>query len=143
MPDILHDFPVNAPPARVFEILCAPAGLDAWWTRHAEGTPGAGQRYRLFFGPRYDWAAVMRRYEPPSVVEWEMTTSDDDWRGTRIGFRLRPEGHGTAVEFSHAGWPSANAHFRTSSFCWEMYLRLFRRYVETGHVVQYERRLEA
>ena len=59
----------------MFEILCAPAGLDAWWTRHAGGSPGLGHHYRLFFGAQYDWAAVMRRYEPASAEEWEMTAS--------------------------------------------------------------------
>lgn len=142
MPDILHDFPINAPPDRVFDTLCSPAGLDAWWTKHAEGTPGVGNSYRLYFGPKYDWAAVMRRHEPQRAVEWEMTTSDADWQATRVGFRLRPEGDGTAVEFYHMGWPSANAHYRTSTFCWAMYLRLLKRYIETGEVVEYERRLE-
>ena len=37
----------------------------------------------------------------------------------------------------------ANAHYRTSAFCWAMYLRLLKKYVETGEVVPYERRLEA
>jgi uncharacterized protein YndB with AHSA1/START domain len=142
MPDILHDFPINAPPARVFEVLCSPAGLDAWWTKQSDGTPGVGSGYRLYFGPGYDWAALMRRYEPARAVEWEITSADDDWRGTRVGFRLRPEGKGTGVEFYHAGWPSANSHYRISTFCWAMYLRLLKRHIETGEVVEYERRLD-
>jgi uncharacterized protein YndB with AHSA1/START domain len=142
MPDILHDFPINAPPATVFDVLCSPDGLDAWWTKQSEGTPGIGNRYRLYFGPKYDWAAIMCRYEPATAVEWEMTKSDDDWRGTRVGFRLRPEGQGTQVEFYHTGWPSASAHYRTSTFCWAMYLRLLKRHIEAGEVVEYERRLE-
>jgi hypothetical protein len=28
MPDILHDFPIAAAPARVFDAVSAPAGLD-------------------------------------------------------------------------------------------------------------------
>ena len=142
MPDILHDFPINAPPARVFGVLCSSDGLSAWWTKAAAGTPGVGSRYRLYFGPEYDWAAVMRRYEPNSAVEWEMTTSDADWQGTRVGFRLSPAGEGTQVEFHHTGWPSANQHYRISSFCWAMYLRLLKRHIETGEVVEYERRLD-
>jgi uncharacterized protein YndB with AHSA1/START domain len=142
MPDILHDFPINAPPARVFEVLCSPSGLAAWWTKESEGTPGVGNRYRLYFGSAYDWAAVMSRYEPIREVEWEMTTSDEDWKGTRVGFRLAPAGSGTQIEFHHTGWPSANQHYRISTFCWAMYLRLLKRYIETGEVVEYERRLD-
>jgi uncharacterized protein YndB with AHSA1/START domain len=142
VPEICHDFPIAAPPQRVFEVICSSAGLAAWWTKASEGSPGPGNRYRLYFGPTYDWTAIMRRYQPTDLVEWEILNSDDDWKGSRVGFQLRPEGAGTLVQFHHTGWPSANAHFRTSCYCWAMYLRLLKRYIETGEVVEYERRLE-
>ena len=41
------------------------------------------------------------------------------------------------------GWPSANEHCRISSYCWAMYLRILRRFLEHGEVVPYEARLEA
>ena len=143
MPEILHDFPVFAPPERVFAALTDPAGLDAWWSLRASGTPGPGARYALDFGPGYAWAAVVVAYDPPRAVAWEMVVADEDWRGSRVGFALAPMEGGTHVAFSHTGWPAANAHFRTSSFCWAMYLRLFKRYVEAGEVVPYDRRLDA
>lgn len=143
MPDILHDFPIRAPAERVFDALASPQGLAAWWTDWSEGTPGPGARYRLAFGPGYDWVGVIRRYEPPHEIEWEVTEADADWRGTRVGFRLTPQGEATAVAFRHTGWPAANAHYRTSTFCWAMYLRLLRRFVELGEVVPYPARLDA
>jgi hypothetical protein len=47
----------------------------------------------------------------------------------------------TRVAFHHVGWPEANAHHRTSSFCWAMYLRLMRLSIENGTVVPYAERL--
>ena len=141
MADILHDFPIAAPIERVFSLICSAGGLDAWWTKRAEGRPGVGERYRLGFGPGYDWAAVMRRYEPDTVVEWEITDADPDWRNTRVGFQLRPEGAGTQIEFHHAGWPAPNGHYRISCYCWAMYLRILKRYIEYGEEVPYEDRL--
>ena len=72
-----------------------------------------------------------------------MTTASNDWRGTRIGFELVDTGGLTEVKFHHRGWPDENEHFRVSTFCWAMYLRLLRRYVENGEVVPYEQRLDA
>jgi hypothetical protein len=40
------------------------------------------------------------------------------------------------------GWPVDNEHWRISCYCWAMYLRLLRRYLEHGEIVPYERRLE-
>jgi uncharacterized protein YndB with AHSA1/START domain len=141
MPDILHDFPIAAPIDRVFDILASAEGLDAWWTKRAEGAPGLGNRYKLWFGPEYDWAAVVRRYQPPTEIEWELTEAHADWIGTRVGFRLAPEAGGTQVQFYHVGWPESNQHYRISTYCWAMYLRVLRRYIEFGETVAYEDRL--
>lgn len=46
------------------------------------------------------------------------------------------------VLFYHTGWKEANAHYRISAFCWAMYLRLLKRYVESGERVRYEERLD-
>ena len=147
MPDILHDFPVRAPLARVFEAVSSPRGLDAWWTKRAAGTPEIGAEYELGFGPDYEWRAEVTRCTPGSEFELRLTRADADWDGTRVAFRLE-EGDGasggtTRVRFSHSGWPAANDHYRTSCYCWAMYLRLLARHVERGEVVPYEERLDA
>ena len=72
-----------------------------------------------------------------------MTRADNDWRGTRLHIELQEQGGVTQVRFQHLGWPQANEHYRVSNFCWAMYLRLLKRYVERGEIVPYEERLEA
>lgn len=69
--------------------------------------------------------------------------SDSDWQGTRLAFSLQPGDAETLVEFRHAGWREPNLHFRQSSHCWALYLRLLRRFVESGEVVPYRDRLRA
>jgi uncharacterized protein YndB with AHSA1/START domain len=142
MADIQHDFVINAPTATVFEAMTAPAGLDSWWTKQCAGEPVAGCSYELGFGGGYDWRAVVRTVVPGRELEWEITGADEDWTGTRVGFRLEEDDSGTVVRFHHAGWREANGHHRTTCYCWAMYLRLLKRYVEHGEVVRYERRLE-
>jgi uncharacterized protein YndB with AHSA1/START domain len=143
MPDILHDFPVAAPAPRVFAACATPAGLDAWWTLRREGVAAVGATWRLDFGPGYLWTADVRAYAPDREVEWELVEADDDWVHTRVGIALEPDGDATRLRFRHAGWREANAHYRTSCFCWAMYLRLMKRFVEEGERVAYEERLEA
>lgn len=77
------------------------------------------------------------------AFELEMTGADDDWTGTRVGFLLEPEQGHTWVRFYHTGWREANRHYRRSSYCWAMYLRLLKRYLEHGETVAYEDRLSA
>lgn len=142
MADILHDFPINAPRDRVFLAVSTPSGLDEWWTKRSEGEPAQGSEYRLGFGPEYDWRARLARYSRPATVEFEMVEAMPDWVGSRVGFVLEEDGSRTQVRFYHTGWPAPDGHYRTSSYCWAMYLRVLKRHLEFGETVPYEDRLE-
>jgi uncharacterized protein YndB with AHSA1/START domain len=143
MPDIFHDFPIKGLREEVFDAVSTPAGMDAWWSDRSSGRPIMGAEYRLQFGPGYDWRAVVTRAVPSAEFELHMTVADADWKGTRVGFSLEEIENGTRVRFHHLGWPELNAHYRTSCFCWAMYLRCLRRDVESGVVVPYSERLDA
>ncbi len=143
MPDILQDFPIKARPARVFECISTPAGLDQWWTSRSIGQPAQGTRWELDFGPGFLWRAMVTDCEPPRRFELTLDEADADWTGSRVAFELLPSGSGTQLRFSHRGWPSENEHFRVSCHCWAMYLRLLRRHIEFGETVPYEKRLDA
>lgn len=142
MADILHDFPIKATPHGVFIAVTTPEGLDTWWTKRSSGEPKEGAEYALWFGPEYDWRARVVRSVPDSEFELEMVGADEDWQGTRVGFRLEPRAGATWVRFHHTGWPAANEHYRISSLCWAMYLRILRRSLEHGESVPYEDRLD-
>lgn len=142
MADILHDLPIKAPIDRVFAAISTPEGLDTWWTKRATGTPEAAAVYTLSFGPGYDWRAQVIRFVSPKEFELDIVQADNDWLGTRVGFRLAPRDKAIWLRFSHCGWPSVNEHYRVSCNCWAMYLRVLRRSLEYGESVPYEDRLE-
>jgi uncharacterized protein YndB with AHSA1/START domain len=142
MPDILHDYPINVPRARVFRAVSTPSELDQWWTARSSGEPRLGGEYELWFGPDYDWRAKVVRCAPQREFEFELTRADQEWTGTRVGFHLEGDGSVTQVRFHHRGWPAETEHYRISCYCWAMYLRVLRRYLEHGETVPYERRLD-
>lgn len=142
MPDIVLDFPIRAPAVRVFDAVSTPAGLDLWWSARASGRPALGEVYALSFGPGYDWRARVTQCDPPRRFELELIDADADWLGTRVGFELTATGDTTALRFHHLSWPAANDHYRTSCYCWAMYLRIMRRYLEYGETVPYDQRLD-
>ena len=142
MADIFQDFPIKATPGRVFQAISTPRGLDCWWTKKSAGEPTEGAVYELWFGPQYDWRAKVTRCVADAEFELEMVRADADWLGTRVGFRLDTQAGATRVRFHHTGWPSLNEHFRISCYCWAMYLRILRRYLEHGELVPYENRLD-
>jgi uncharacterized protein YndB with AHSA1/START domain len=142
MPDIYSDVPIRASRDRVFQAVSTPDGLDAWWTKKSAGRPVVGAEFELWFGPNYDWRATVAECRPDSAFELRITRADNDWVGTRVGFQLDGSAGLTHVRFAHTGWPDANEHWRVSCYCWPIYLRLLRRYLEHGELVPYENRLD-
>lgn len=140
MADIYHDFTVSASPKKTFEVIATPNGLDRWWSLRSSGSPQPGATYVLDFGPGYAWEAVVKTVKLDQQIIWQMTVADEDWTGTQVGFELLPRGDQTLVRFHHTGWPIVNDHFRRSSYCWAMYLRILKRYIEEGETVAYSNR---
>ncbi len=142
MADILHDFPIAAPATTVFAAISSPAGLAAWWTLGTSGEARVGADYELFFGEEYDWRATVTRCATDRAFALGMTHASDDWLGTTVSFVLEPRGNVTWLHFAHTGWRDASDHFRSTSYCWAMYLRVMKRWIERGEMVAYERRLD-
>jgi len=141
--DILQQLIIKAPRERVFEMFATPQGLDRWWTKTSSGKPQLNAEFTLFFGPGYDWRAIVSRCSSPSEFELLITQAHPDWLGTRVGCELEAENEATTtVRFYHFGWPLASEHWRISCYCWAMYLRLLRRFLEFGETVPFEKRLD-
>ncbi len=60
----------------------------------------------------------------------------------RLASSWRARSDITQVRFYHRGWPVETEHYRISCYCWAMYLRVMKRYLEHGEIVPYERRLD-
>lgn len=141
MANLFHYFPINAPLEKVFKNISTPKGLDCWWSKSAEGKPEKGAVYQFSFGPEYNWTAVVTKHVPNCEFELQFTKSDEDWNGSKIGFTLTTKNDLTEVHFYHTGWKEDNEHYRISNYCWAMYLRILKRYLEFGEEVPYEQRL--
>lgn len=142
MTDIFHYFPINAPIDKVFEAISTPSGLDKWWTKSSIGIGNIGEKFQLHFEPDYNWTALVTKCIPEKEFELTMQNSDKDWEGSKVGFRLTANNKTTDVQFYHTGWNEDNEHLRISNFCWAMYLRILKRYLEFGEFVPYSNRLQ-
>ncbi len=142
MPDIYHDLIIGTPPARVFQAISSPIGLDHWWTKRSSGHAALGAAYELWFGPEYDWRASVTEVVADRGFELQLTKAHPDWMGSRVGFNIAVASGGSQLRFHHLGWPTENEHYRASCYCWAMYLRILKRWLEHGEEVPYEKRLD-
>jgi uncharacterized protein YndB with AHSA1/START domain len=139
--DIVHYLQVNSPVERVYPVISTSRGIANWWARDAKGHAELGAILQLDFGPDYLWQAQVTQMVPLAEFELTMIKADPDWMDSTIGFQLSSGENGTNVRFFHRGWREANEHYYISCYCWAMYLRIMKRFVEHGEFVDYAERL--
>ncbi|MBT8191234.1 MAG: hypothetical protein KJO29_12460 [Bacteroidia bacterium] len=142
MYDIYHDLTINCSLSELLTTCSTPKGFALWWTKFSEGKPEPGTLFRFYFDDDYDWyAKVIDKTD--KRIGFEFTKADEDWTGTRLFFKIESLEHGLQkLSFEHTGWPQLNDHYRRSNYCWAMYLRLLKRYLESGEITEYEKRNE-
>ena len=138
--DIYHDLFIQKDRETIFRAVSDPDELIRWWPLECAGQPLAGNMYRFYFGPEYDWEAIVLNVVPGKHIAYRMTRSDDDWDQTVFAFDLEDREGGTWVSFYHKGWPLCNEHFKRSSFCWALLLQGLKNLVEKGIVVPFAER---
>jgi len=141
MADIFHHFTINASIEKVFDGISKPNGLDRWWSKNSTGNPGLDEHYKLNFGSGVNWNAVVTKYVQNKEFELTITSANNDWINTKVGFSLNYNNDVTEVDFYHESWPEKNEHYKISCYCWAMYLRILKRFLEYGEEVPYENRL--
>ncbi len=141
MIDIFHYFYINASVTDVFKTISTAEGLERWWSEKAVGNPLLGEHYKLSFGAAYNWTTVVSKLIPNKEFELTITEANEDWIHTKVGFVLSTRDNTTYVRFYHKNWKESNEHYRISCYCWAMYLRVLKRYLEFGEQVPYKDRL--
>ena len=145
-----HSLLIEADPAAVHAALVTAEGLRGWWTRDCDidsGGVGVGSTLRFRFGPHHKTMRV-EALDAHREVRWLCTAAHldvdafkrkDEWVGTRIVFRLVPDGTGrTRLDFEHVGLlPELECHAVCSSG-WGHYLESLQRYAQTGRGMPYE-----
>lgn len=141
MPDIVHQLDICVPENKIFEAVSSPTGLNSWWTLEAKGMPCKGSEYHLYFGPQYDWRAVVSDVTLDKSIHYRVTQAMDDWLHTVLEFELfSAEPNKCKLRFSHRGWAKESEHYAISSYCWAVLLLGLKNYVEKDIVVPFEHR---
>lgn len=142
MASIYHHFIVNNRIDDIFDLISSPSGISKWWSKGSNGVARINSSYELYFGEGFNWEARVTKLIPNQEFELTIINASEYWINTKVGFNLKDLGNQTEVNFYHSGWLEESDHFKISSYCWAMYLRVLKRYLEYGEEVPYEYRLE-
>lgn len=138
---IHHDITIKSSAEKIFNAITTSEGLDAWWTKQSSGSPTMGAEYRFYFTKGYDWFAKVLLVTPNKQIMFKMISADEDWMDTLLTFTIiKKENNTCLLRFDHTEWRSINDHFRRTSYCWAIYLRGIKKYLEEGLITPYGKR---
>ncbi len=129
---IQHQVGIKASPDAVYKALTEPKQLARWWTSDTRGKSEVGNHLEFWFGnfcQKFEVTAL----KPRELVHWKGTQEGmDQWAGTEISFRLKPEGHQTFVRFTHSNWADDTDFLAHCSTKWAVFLLSLKDLLEKG-----------
>ncbi len=133
MQEILHKVEIQTTTESLYQSIVSAEGLSGWWA-HTIAGKSVGDLTQVFFGPNRDHEVQMRikELEPNKKVVWQC--ENGPWQETgEMTFEITETEQGSALNFSHVGWPEANDFFRHCNSKWGYFLTVsLKPYLESG-----------
>jgi uncharacterized protein YndB with AHSA1/START domain len=131
MPDIVHRIGIQSRPGKVFEAISTLEGLSHWWITGTTGDPKPGGT--IHFHPNgggFDMRVA--ELKPNELVKWQCLGGPEEWIGTELTFRLKPQEDQTFVLFTHAKWKEPVEFMHHCSTKWATFLLSLKNWLERG-----------
>ena len=128
-----HEITIGADPSTVYRALTTLDGIQAWFTPATTGQGEPGSSWDMSFpgsSTRFEWE--VEAAQPDVLVAWRCLAGPGEAMGTTVIFRLQPVAGGTALTFTHRGWPHTAGNFTRCNTLWGGLLHHLQRYAESG-----------
>ncbi|MEW6128638.1 MAG: SRPBCC domain-containing protein [Acidobacteriota bacterium] len=137
--EIRHSFFINAPVDTIADALMEERHIQNWWTKEALIKDGKGTLGWSGYG--WEVELQMTRGDVLSPVVWKCLRSNmqntNAWEGTTITFALVPQGTGTQIDFSQAGYRESPC-YEVCNQGWAFFVGIsLKQYIEMGKGIPY------
>lgn len=118
-------FDIDADPGTIMSLLTTAEGVEQWWSRPVQGTPGeGGTQFRISFPdvPQPFEFAVER--DGDRAVAWRTLAFPPWWADTTIRWRVddRDDGPGSRLTFAHEGFDPDNEIIPVITPAWAQFI---------------------
>jgi uncharacterized protein YndB with AHSA1/START domain len=131
MPDLKHQVPIDAPPARVYAAFSTQNGMRNWWTADTKMDERVGGKAEFGFDKR---AMVFRMHIEKLDLgkQFVMQCQGDhpEWDGTTLTWTIDSPVDKTIVRFTHSGWKEVTEFCASCNSMWGNLMFRLKGYLE-------------
>ena len=131
MPDLKHQVPIEAVPAKVYAAIATQDGMRHWWTADTDMDEKAGGKAGFGFDRRgMVFRMVVKKLDPGKQVVMQCHGDHPEWAGTTLTWSIDQEGGKTILRFDHSGWREVTDFCASCNSMWGNLMFRLKRYVE-------------
>lgn len=117
MATLNHQIDIDAPAARIWELLTTRVGLQSWWNGTVAIASGDSWR---FSGDELESPVTLKvvEEEPDRELEWLCVKGDPNWENTLVFWSLEKLEQGCRVSLAHRDWRLPEAEIAAENTRW-------------------------
>jgi uncharacterized protein YndB with AHSA1/START domain len=131
MADVLFQFDVDAPPAKVLEAVKTTEGIQGFWTTNADVPEAVGEVVTVGFAIAPMPFDLRLEQSDESTVVWRTKSFPPHWVGTTIRWEVDERDGGSTVRFRHGSFGD-DWETGAVAYTWGQIMIKLKQYVETG-----------
>ena len=131
MPDVLFQFDVDAPPAKVLEAVKTTEGIKGFWTTVADVPETVGEVVTVGFAIAPKPFDLRLEQSDEGTVVWRTESFPPHWVGTTIRWEVDEREGGSTVRFRHGSFGD-DWETGAVAYTWGQIMVKLKQYAETG-----------
>ena len=133
------EFLVSAKPEVVYKAITKE--INKWWTELSNKALQVGDKLTVQFEKTTSWVMTVSEAVTNQSLVWKVTeanhdlesiTTNNEWKGTTIRWKIKENGTGSKVSFSHEGLVPSLECYEICEGGWGYFLGSLENYLDTG-----------
>jgi uncharacterized protein YndB with AHSA1/START domain len=131
MPDLKHQVPINASPARVYAAIATQNGMRNWWTADTGMDEKPGGKAEFGFDKRgMIFRMDIKKLDADGQVVMQCHGDHPEWNGTTLTWIIDRQDGKTILHFNHSGWKEVTDFCASCNSMWGNLMYRLKAYVE-------------
>ena len=133
MPDLKHQVPIDASPAKVYAAIATQNGMRGWWTADTKMDEKPGGKAEFGFDQRrMVFRMDIKKLDSGKQVVMQCHGDHPEWAGTTLTWTIEQADGKSILHLDHGGWKAVTDFCAGCNSMWGNLMFRLKHFAETG-----------